>query len=314
MTDKVIVPKIADDLTDHYLAKCGYEVLTVDNPGEEDILSLAPDAAAVMMISKKIPNEIYDQMPNLKILARRGVGYDNIDVNFAAQKGVWVTNTPGANAHSVAESALMDMLLLGRRFRAVERKTRANDWTGAYQLLGNDLAVATVGIVGYGHVGRELARLLTALGVKVLIYDRHSQPTTDGMFVDWETLFRTSDFVSLHLAAVPSTTHIVGATEFQWMRPTASLVNLARGKIVDESALITALQTQSIAGAALDVFEKEPLACENPLLAMDNVVITPHIGANTVEANREMAMTAAKMIDVVLSGQRPQFAVNEPVL
>ena len=184
MTDKVIVPKIADDLTDHYLAKCGYEVLTVDNPGEEDILSLAPDAAAVM-ISKKLSNDIYDQMPNLKILARRGVGYDNIDVNFAAQQGVWVTNTPGDNAHSVAELALMDMLMLGRKFRAVEQQTRAGNWGGAYQLLGNDLVTATVGILGYGQVGRKLAHLLTALGVKVLIYDRHPQSVMDGTLVDW---------------------------------------------------------------------------------------------------------------------------------
>lgn len=313
MTAKIIVPKIADDLTDHYLAKHGYEVLTVDNPGEDEILATAPDAAAVMMISKKLPNDLYAKMPNLKVLARRGVGYDNIDIDYAAKHGIWVTNTPGANAHSVAEAALMDMLLLARNMNAVTIKTRQGDWTNAYHLMGHDVAGATVGIVGFGHVGQALAQLLTSFGTRTLLYDRDPVDTPLGTFVDRDTLFKEADYVSLHLAAVPETIHSVGQHEFDLMKPTAGLINLARGAIVDEPALIDALQQGNIAGAALDVFAKEPLTQDSPLFQMDNVVITPHIGANTIEANREMAMTAAKMIDAVLSGETPTFAVNEPV-
>lgn len=314
MVEKVIVPKIADELTDHYLSKRGYEVITVDNPGKQEILSCAPDATAVMMISKPLPNDLYDQMPNLKILARRGVGYDNIDVDYAAKRGIWVTNTPGANAHSVAEMTLMNMLMLGRKFRQVDQMTRANDWSGAYQLIGHDLTAATVGIVGYGNVGQELARLLMALGVRVLIYDRNPQQTEFGTFVTWEQVFSEPDFVSLHLAATPETNQMIGTREFGLMKSGASLINLARGRIVDEQALINALQHKLIAGAALDVFEKEPLDAKSSLLAMDNVIITPHIGANTLEANREMALTAARMIDTVLSGGVPKLAVNKPRL
>ncbi|MCM6765050.1 phosphoglycerate dehydrogenase [Weissella paramesenteroides] len=314
MADKVIIPKISDELTDHYLSKKGYEVITIDNPGQKDILNLAPDAAVVMMVSKKISNDIYQQMPNLKILARRGVGYDNIDVDFAAKQGVWVTNTPGANAHSVAEMALMNMLQLRRRFRLVDKLTRDDQWVGAYQLLGQDLTAATIGIVGYGHVGQELARLLTALGAKVIIFDRKQKSSPYGKFVSWQKMFETADIISLHLAAVPETRHIVGDREFQWMKPESAIINLARGQIIDEQLLIWALQNKKIAGAALDVFQQEPIDKTNPLLKMDNVIVTPHIGANTQQANQKMAMIAAKMIDTVLRGERPKYAVNNPIL
>lgn len=312
MKPKVLMPKVAAELTDNYLAKKGYDVVMVDNPGEAELLTVAPDAAAVMMISKKLSNQIYEQMPNLKVLARRGVGYDNIDVNAAAEHGVWVTNTPGANARSVAEAALMDMMMLARQFRAVDQRTRQGGWAGAYQLMGHDLSGATVGIIGFGHVGQALAKLLTSFGVRTLINARQPVETTLGTFVDRETLFREADFVSINVAANAETFHSIDETAFKLMKPTAFLVNLARGAIVDESAMIHALSTGEIAGAALDVFEVEPLPQNSPLYQLDNVILTPHVGANTVEANREMAMTASKMIDLVLTGQTPTYAVNQP--
>lgn len=304
------MPTVADELTDHFLSKQGYDVVTCANPGMDEILTLAPDAAAVMMVSKKLTNDLYAQMPNLKVLARRGVGYDNIDVQYAGAHGVWVTNTPGANAHSVAEMALMDMLMLARNFPQVDRRTRQQDWSGAYKLLGRDLTAATVGILGFGAVGRELAHVLHALGTRVLICNRTPRKTEDGTFVDRDTLFRESDFVSVNVAAVPATIGSIGAREFAMMKPTASLINLARGSIVDEAALIWALQAGTIAAAALDVFAQEPLPADSGLRQLDNVVLTPHIGANTVEANRQMAMVAAQEIDRVLRGQQPEHAVN----
>ncbi|WP_125711166.1 phosphoglycerate dehydrogenase [Lacticaseibacillus porcinae] len=311
---KVLLPKIADDLTDHYLAKHGYAVVTCDNPGVDEIMQLAPDAAGIMMISKPIPNTLYAQLPNLEILARRGVGFDAIDVDYAAKQGVWVTNAPGANARTVAELALMDMLMLARQFHAVDLKTRVNDWTGAYQgLLGHELFGATVGIVGVGHVGQTLAEMCHALGMQVLLYDRHPRADqTAGEYVQWDDLFKRSDYVSLHLASVPETKHCVSTREFELMKPTASLINLARGAVVDTEALVEALQTQQIAQAALDVFEQEPLSADHVLFQMPNVILTPHIGANTIEANRKMALIAAKQIDLVLSGRQPEYPVNQP--
>lgn len=311
---KVLLPKIADELTAHYLTKHGYEVETCDNPGVDEILQLAPDVAAVMMISKPIPNSLYAKLPNLEILARRGVGYDAIDVDYAAKQGVWVTNAPGANARTVAELAMMDLFMLARRFHAVDLKTRADDWNGAYQgLLGHELFGATVGIVGVGHVGQTLADMCHALGMKVLLYDRHPRADqASGEYVEWDELFKGSDYVSLHIASVPETKHCVSTSEFELMKPTASLINLARGAVVDTDALVQALQTKQIAGAALDVFEQEPLPADHPLYQMPNVILTPHIGANTIEANRKMAMIAAKQIDLVLSGKKPEYPVNEP--
>lgn len=305
---------MAAALTDHYLEQHGYEVITADDPSEEEILKLAPDAAGVMMISQPLSNAIYDQMPNLKVLARRGVGYDNIDVDFAAQKGVWVTNTPGANARAVAEAALMDILVLARQIPQTRVKTRQDGWVAAHELLGHEVGDATVGIVGFGHVGQLLAKMLTGLGARVLIYDRHPRTTDEGTFVDWDDLFRQSNYVSLHLAAVPDTIHSVGAHEFGLMPDGAGLVNLARGSIVDEPALIAALRDDTLGGAALDVFEQEPLPADNPLWMLPNVMVTPHIGANTLEANRTMSLTAARMIDEVLTGKQPEYAVNAPVL
>lgn len=312
MTNKVIIPKISDDLTDHYLAKHGYEVVTVENPGEDEIMATAPDAAAVMMISKNFPNDLYAKMPNLKVLARRGVGYDNIDVDYAAEQGVWVTNTPGANAHSVAEMALMHMLMLARRFPQVNRRLRENDWEGGAEFLGNDLSSATVGVIGFGNIGQEIARIVSGLGARVLIYARHPRDTEYGTFVDWETLFQEADFVSLSIAATPETQHMVGANEFEMMKNSAALVNVARGSIVDEPALIRALETNGIAGAGLDVFENEPLEADSKLRQLDNVVMTPHVAANTLDANREMSITAVRMIDEVLQGRTPEFGVNKP--
>ncbi|WP_390408765.1 phosphoglycerate dehydrogenase [Lacticaseibacillus jixiensis] len=308
----VLLPKVSDELTHHWLSQRGYHVVTCENPGAEEILRLAPNAAAVMMISKPIPNDLYALLPNLEILARRGVGYDAIDVETAAAHGVWVTNAPGANAQSVAELALMDLLMLARNFGVVNHLARNGEWGQAYATLGHELRAEVVGIVGFGHVGQALAQLLHALGVKVLLYDRHPQATTLGTFVSWDELFQQADYVSVHLAATPETKHCIGARELALMKPTASLVNLARGSVVDNQALYQALTAKTIAQAALDVFEAEPLPLSDPLYQLPNVIMTPHIGADTLEANRVMAEIAARQIDLVLSGHTPEYPVNHP--
>ncbi|MTV83080.1 phosphoglycerate dehydrogenase [Secundilactobacillus folii] len=311
---KVIIPELADKQTDHYLTKKGYEVLTVPDPDEAAILATAPDVAGIMMFVAPFPNDLYDKLPNLKILARYGVGYDSIDADFAATKGVWVTNTPGANAVSVAESTVTDILILAKHSFTVSTLMRAGKQAEGKQIQGSELAGKTVGIVGYGHIGQAVAKMLSGFGVRTLIYNRTKRDTQYGQFVDLETLLKQSDYVTLHVAAVPATIGMIGEKELAMMKPTASLINLARGTVVDENALIKALKNHQIASAALDVFQQEPLPSNSPLFDLDNVFLTPHNGSVTNEAGRNMAMTAAKMIDEVLSGQKPEFAVNSPKL
>lgn len=311
---KVIIPEVADRQTDHYLTKQGYEVLTVDNPDEATILATAPDVAGIMMFVAPFPNHLYDKLPQLKVLARYGVGYDSIDVDYAATKGVWVTNTPGANATSVAENAVTDIMLLAKRSFEMATLMRQGQQRAAKQIFGHELAGSTVGIVGYGHIGQAVAKMLSGLGVKTLIYNRTKRPTEFGEYVDLETLLQRSDFVTLHIAATKQTEHLLGEREFGMMKSSASLINLARGSVVDEQALIKALNEHQIASAALDVFDEEPLPADSPFYQMDNVFLTPHTGSSTVEAGQNMAMGAAKMIDEVLSGQKPEWAVNKPQL
>ncbi|KRK48675.1 phosphoglycerate dehydrogenase [Secundilactobacillus kimchicus] len=314
MTQKVIVPANSIALTDDYLRKQGYDVIEVADPTPDAILSAAPDVAGIVMLVAPFPNTLYDQLPNLRVLARYGVGYDNIDADFAATKGVWVTNTPGANAVSVAESAVTDMLIMAKHaVQVTEAMRQGENATFGGGVMGRELSGATVGIVGYGNIGQMVAKMLRGFGGRTLIYNRTQKPTEDGTYVDWETLFRESDFITVHLAAVPETEKLIGAKEFAMMKSSAILVNLARGSILDEPALIQALSNHAIGGAALDVFTQEPLPATSPLFGLDNVYLTPHTAANTLEAHQNMAMGASKMVADVLSGHTPKWAVNKPV-
>lgn len=311
MKPKIIMPATADTLSNHYLKEKGYDIITVPNVTEQALLE-HPDVSAAILFVAPIPNTIYDKLPNLKVLARYGVGYDSVDAQYAATKGVWVTNTPGANAVSVAESAVSDLLLLAKRSPWISQKMRAGDLSGALKLMGRDVAGSTVGIVGYGHIGQSVAKILSGFDVNVLIYNRTPRETTYGTFVDWDTLFKESDYITIHLAATPETEGRIGQAEFEMMKPTASMINLARGPIINEDAMITALKTHTIESAALDVFDQEPLPADSPLFDLDNVFLTPHTAAQTLEAHNRMAVGASKMIDQVLSGQTPDWAVNQP--
>lgn len=309
---KVIVPEKIDNMTDHFLAKQGYDVITVKNPDEENILRLAPDAAAVVMYISPIPNTMYAKMPNLKVLARNGVGFDNIDVDYAAKSGVWVTNTPGSNAISVAEFAVTDLLLLAKRsVEFSQRMLKWNDW-GARQLMSHEIFGSTVGIIGFGHIGQQVAKMLSGFGVKVLYYNRSKRDSEYGTQVDLDTLLKESDYVTVHIAATPQTEGLLGAREFKLMKNTASLVNTARGTIIDEPALVDALKSGEIASAALDVFDQEPLPADSQLLKLDNAFLTPHVASNTESATLNSARGAVKMADQVLKGQKPDWAVNQP--
>lgn len=247
---------------------------------------------------------------SLRVVARYGVGTDNVDLAAARARGIVVTNTPGANAGAVAELAVTFMLLLARPVLGAAAATRAGDWP---RTSGLSLAGKTVGLIGFGAIGRKVARLLSGFDCRVMVVD----PSCDtdrvaalgATLVPLDELLAASDFVSLHAPVTPETRGMVDAAFLSRMKPGASLVNTARGELVDEAALVAALASGRLRGAALDVFAVEPPAAGNPLPALPNVIATPHMGAHTDSATTAMGRMALADCLAVLRGEEPVYRV-----
>jgi phosphoglycerate dehydrogenase-like enzyme len=251
-------------------------------PGSEDgLISRIRDAEIVLNIrsSSKFSDRVFDGCPRLRLLSVWGTGTDHVDLASAARHNVVVTNTPGVSAISIAEHTLALLLAVARRIPRMDGATRAGDWPRgqSVQLYGK-----TCGIIGLGAIGREFARLATGFGMRVIAWTMHPKPGDP--IVELDELYRTSDVVSVHLRLSPETTGMIGAREFGLMKPTAVLINTARGAIVDEPALLDALASSRIAGAGLDVFTTEPLPPGHPFTQLSNVVMTPHCAGVTPEA------------------------------
>lgn len=279
--------------------------------------------AVLSLLSDRIDGEVMDAAGvQLKIIANYAVGFDNIDVAAARKRNIWVTNTPGPEtSDAVAEHAMTLICALARRIVEADRFTRAEKYHGWRPdiFLGVLLRGKTLGIVGFGRIGSILGQMAAGgFGMKVLYTD----PRNDRAFekewkarrVSLQTLLKQSDFVSMHVPLLPSTRHLISTKEFALMKPTAHLINTARGPVVDEKALLKALARKQIAGAALDVFECEPsIDCDIhdnfELEKMPNVILTPHIASATIEVRRAMARTAVANIVAALSGKKPPNAV-----
>jgi lactate dehydrogenase-like 2-hydroxyacid dehydrogenase len=260
-----------------------------------------------------------DKAPHLRIIALTAVGYDSVDVAAATARGIIVTNTAGSLTDTVADLALALMLAVARRVPESERWVRAGRWrTVGVTPMGVDLHHATLGIVGMGRIGAAVADRARGFQMQVLYHDavrREDLEQRHGYrFVTLDALLRESDFVSLHTALTPETRGMIGAAELAKMKPTAFLINTSRGAVVDEQALITALQEKRFAGAGLDVFEREPVDPENPLLKMENVVTLPHVGSATEATRQAMVDLAADNVLAVLQGKAPLTPVNPEVL
>jgi D-3-phosphoglycerate dehydrogenase / 2-oxoglutarate reductase len=249
-----------------------------------------------------------DAASGLKVISKFGVGYDNIDVGAAAARGIPVLRTYGANARSVAELALMMMLVLLKRVFVLDASLRAGEWRkgGA---AGGELTGRHLGIVGCGAVGGNLAGLARAFAMPVTVYDPYiaetAVPAGAERVAQLDQLLGPADIVSLHCPLTDETRGMIGAAELQRMKPTALLVNCARGPVVDEAALVDALRQQRIAGAGLDTFAQESPGPEGPLWALPNVVVTPHVGGSTAEAMRRVAIQAVENVFTILDGKRP---------
>jgi glyoxylate reductase len=275
----------------------------------QEMMAELVDAEGI--VANRVTEELLAKAPRLKVVAVYGVGYDGVDVAAATSHQVYVTHTPGVLSNAVADLTMLLILSLARGLLYADRYTRTG-WgkdPKGYPPLGCDLAGKTLGLVGLGRIGYEVARRAKSFGMRIIYYDVVSSTAAEKDFgaerTSLENLMRGSDFVSIHCPLTEKTKGLIGDREISMMKSTAYLINTARGPIVDQKALTKALQERKIAGAGLDVFEVEPVPLDEPILKLDNVVLTPHAGSLTVEARRGMALMDAKNIVQVLKGQIP---------
>ena len=316
MATRVLIPQPILPAGYEYLRKHGYEAVDGRGFTEEDIITDIRDCDALIVRTARITRQIFDAAPKLKILARHGAGYDGVDLAAAREHGVLVCTAGGANAISVAELTIFYMLYCSRNFKKVQKLYLQDYRQAKMGVPKTELEGKTLGLVGLGNIGKLVAQK-AALGfdMTVLAYDPFAKgaglPDYIRMVEDRDEIFKRSDYVSRHVPATTETVHSVSDREFGLMKPTAYLINAARGSIVDEAALYRALQEEKIAGAGLDVLEQEPIDPSNPLVAMDNVLTAPHIGGATKEASSRSSVACAQAIDDFFSGRTPKFVVPE---
>lgn len=293
-------------------------------PPYSELIRRARSADAILsMVTDRIDAELIASAPRLRVVSNHAVGVDNIDVPSATRAGIAVGNTPGVLTETTADLAFALMMAAARRVAEGDRHVRAGKWKtwGPQVMLGQDLFGATLGIIGWGKIGRAMARRASGFRMKVLYTARGGRNRERGELeqvpgarrVTLERLLEESDFVSLHVPLAPQTRHMLAAREFAAMKRGAIVINTARGPVIDQRALYRALKNRHLGGAGLDVTDPEPIRRDDPLLTLENVVITPHIGSASVRTRARMASIAAENIIAVLRGRMPQFCVNPEV-
>jgi D-3-phosphoglycerate dehydrogenase / 2-oxoglutarate reductase len=317
MANRVLIPQDVAQEGKDYLRERGYEIKPGSGITADAIAKDAVDCDAILARTAPFPAKVFEAGEKLRVISRHGVGYDNIDVAKATELGIWVTFAPESNANTVAEHTIGCILALARNFIQLDRETRAGNFAIRDKLLGTDLAGKVLGVAGLGKIGRLVAQKASrGLGMNVVGYDPYLKPEQIAEFAtpvkSVEEFFSGSDFVTVHIPGGQATRSAVGRKQLALMKRTAFFINASRGDVVDEPALIEALRNKTIAGAAIDVFGKEPPEKDNPLMSLDNVLLTPHNASQTRECMIRMALHAAQGIDEVLSGKRPTWPVNEP--
>ncbi len=288
---------------------------TEDELPEVELCRAVADVEAIIpMGAHRISESVVAAAPRLRVIAVAAVGYNLIDVGAATRRGVLVTNTPGVLTETTADMAWALMLATARRVGEGDRFVRAGRWSGVKWslLLGDDVYGATLGIIGLGRIGKAVARRAQGFGMRLLYHSRHVDPAAESLGAAYRSktdLLREADFVVLAVPLSPETRALIGAAELALMKPTAFLINIARGPIVDEAALVRALREGRLAGAGLDVFEDEPRV-HRGLLELEQVVLTPHIGSASRATRRAMATRAAENCLAALAGRRPPDLVN----
>ena len=294
-----------------------------DDPVPRDLLLKKVEKidGLLPMLTDNIDAELMDRAKNLKVVSNYAVGYNNIDVDAATERGIMVTNTPDVLTDTTADTAFVLLMAISRRLVEVDKYVRDGRWVRAWgpkMLLGSDVTGKTLGIIGIGRIGSALVPRAKGFRMKVLYNDMMRSPEKEKSlgieYREFDELLMEADYVSVHVPLTAETQHLIGGRELSLMKPTAYLINTSRGSVVDESALYKALKSRVIAGAALDVHEKEPVDPDDPLLGLDNIIMAPHIGSATVETRIAMAVRAATNLSSALRGERPKDLVNPQVL
>ena len=318
MPEKVLVTREIPDAGLRLLEGFDVTVLSESPPERGELLEAARGAVGILpTVTEKMDAEVMDAAGDgLKVIANMAVGYDNVDVEAATERGVVVTNTPEVLNETTADTAFMLLLAAARRLGEAERLLRSGGWDawGPKQLTGPDVWGKRLGVVGFGRIGQALARRTRGFDMDLVYHDQYRNEGAErelgARYLELDELLRTSDFVSIHTPLTPETTHLIGADELERMKPEAVLVNTSRGPVVDESALADALVEGRIFAAGLDVYEEEP-EVHPKLLELENVVLAPHIGSASIETRDKMAALAAENLAAVLRGEEPKTPVNE---
>lgn len=292
-----------------------WEFLLENRP--ELLPSQVRDYDALIVLSPRISATTLTEADRLILIARFGVGYDNIDIEACTQRGVMVTITPEGVRRPVAVSVLGFILALSLRMFEKDRLLRTGRWQDRLHYMGIGLTGKTLGVIGLGNIGKEIFRLVKPLEMRHIAYDPYVQTVDADLnvdLVDLETLLRTADFISVNCPLTPETYHLINASRISLMKPSAFIINTARGGIIDQKALTEALQQRRIQGAALDVFESEPIDPQDPLIGLDNVILTPHSICWTDECFYGNGVSACQSVIDIACGKIPKYVVNKDVL
>ena len=311
--------KILEDAIEH--------VVLAPDPKPETLLSMMDESIdGIIVRHNRLTSEMIQKCPNLQVIARHGIGTELIDLEAATKQGVIVKNTPHAATVSVAEHTMMYILMLGRKIMTADKEQKKGNFAIKVTYKPDDIEGKTVGIIGLGHIGSIVAKYCNIFDMNVIAYDPRLSPEDDAKYgakimPDMDSVLKKADFVTLHTPQTEETIHMMSTEQFEKMKSSAYFINCSRGPIVDEKALIEALENQTIAGAALDVFETEPTDKDGKLLdtyqklfSMENLIISPHSSALTVSGSRKMAVQSAEQMVKVLKGEKADWIVNTAVL
>ena len=324
MKPKVFVSRLIDREALDMIAEVAEMEVWRDElpPPYEVLLEKVKDVDGLLsLLSDRVDITLMDAAPKLKVISNLAVGYDNIDITEAKKRGIQVGNTPGVLTETTADIAFALLMATARRVVEADRHVRKGQWKtwGPMILLGQDIHHATLGIIGLGRIGIEVAKRARGFNMNVLYHDivRNSEETERQLGVKYiselNELLSTSDFISVHVPLLPGTHHLIGASEFALMKPRAVFINTSRGQVVDQKALYEALRSGKIFAAGIDVTEVEPISTDDPLLTLENVVITPHIASASVHTRKNMAMMAAENLIAGLRGEVLPNCVNPEV-
>jgi len=312
--DRAVMQEEAEEL-----AKVGAKLMGVASSSEEETIKGAKDAEVILTAAAQISRRVMEALPMLKAVVRYGIGYDTIDVDAATDNGVLVVNIPDFCWEEVSNHAIVLLLACAKKLVILNNAVKNDGWGGAMRLLRPMVSIhgQTLGVIGCGNIGRITARKAQCFGLTTLGYDPYVDKSVAREYgitmVSLPGLLEKSDFVSVHCLLNDETRHLIGEKELKRMKPTAYLINTARGSVIDERALIQALQGKLIAGAGLDVFEKEPADPDNPLLKMDNVIVTPHRASYSDVAFKRLRICVGQEAARVISGRWPKNVVNKTV-